>query len=141
MHAQAYTQRWVANTTGELVRLSEVGVSGLSLDVEHFHSNNISQAKRAFSKLVCDLQSSLAQHDLSLHSVCTKIWGDTTHVDLVELSHCSEYLLPMAYDMISKGPVASSNAPLPAIRDDLHRCDGSVRLTLNQFGGFLIVAL
>jgi hypothetical protein len=122
-YMQAYTQQWLANTTRELVHLSEVGVSGVSLDVEHFHSKNISQARQAFSKLVCNLQSSLAQHHLSLHSVCTKIWGDTT-LDLVGLSHCAEYLLPMAYDMIiSKGPVASSNAPLPEIRDDLQRCE------------------
>ena len=94
---QAYLKHWVTNTTQELVQLQAIGVSGVSLDVEHFHGHETSQTKELFGKLVCDLHESLAQRGLSLHSVCTKIWGDTTHFDLVKLSQCAEYLLPMAY--------------------------------------------
>ena len=115
-----YSQAWTTNMTQELLQLREVGVSGLSLDVEHFRGSNPVQTKRLFTKLVCDLHSALAQQGQSLHSICTKIWGDTTHFDLPALSQCTEYILPMAYDMISKSPVASSNAPLPAITQGLH---------------------
>ena len=95
--AQAYRQHWVTNVTEELVQLQAIGVSGVSLDVEHFHGHVASQTKRLFGELVCDLHTRLAQRGLILHSICTKIWGDTTHFDLLKLSQCAEYLLPMAY--------------------------------------------
>ena len=112
-----YTADWVQNVTGDMVAKAALGVYGLNLDIEHFRGNvvNGSELERtAFTRLICTVQSELQKVNVSLFSIDTKIWADAAHFDLKALSECTEYLVPMGYDMVSKQG-ASANAPLPVL--------------------------
>ena len=60
---------------------------------------NVKSAVRPSSASLCAISEralGLREHNLSLHSIGTKVWGDTDHVDLSAVAQFVKYLLPMA---------------------------------------------
>eukprot|EP01049_Picozoa_sp_SAG25_P010832 SAG25_NODE_1233_length_3541_cov_9.658629_2_plen_466_part_00 len=113
---RSYIQHWIG-TAVDQVKANHC--DGFSLDVEHFRTPLPANSKALFTSFVCLLQKQLQAERLTLFAVDTQIWGKTQYFDLPALAKCSEYLLPMAYDMVGKDGVASANSPLPTVRADL----------------------